>query len=125
LFAFKGFRGGGRREVEMNGFVKRSVVNGALRMILLSALVALITPVPPGAPLAEGNRSHALCVQVCSDVRAICDDYCDTDCLAIFPEDDEARLDCLATCHAGCVEEEQACKPLCKDTTIPGEPSES
>jgi len=104
----------------MHGFATRSVGKGAIRLMLLTALVALITPMPPGAPLADGNRSHARCVQFCSDNRAICDDLCDNDCLAIFPEDDEARLDCLATCHGFCVDAEQDCKPLCKDTVIPG-----
>ena len=104
----------------MSESLRRSVGARATCVVLLAACVALITPVPPDAPLAEGNRSHALCVQACSDIRAACDEHCDSDCLAIFPEDDEARLSCLSMCHALCVDAEQECKPLCKDTIIPG-----
>jgi len=84
--------------------------------VAVAAFIALMQPLLPTISLADATKDYPLCIQACNDARAVCDDRCTADCLALFPlpSQNAQRTACTQTCKALCVAAEQDCKDRCK-----------
>lgn len=89
---------------------------GVLRLFGVVALVVLLAPVVTTLVDAAAGRDFPRCIQQCNFIRGACNDRCSTDCTALFPgsANKPARDACIADCKAGCVDESNDCKLVCK-----------
>ncbi len=99
-------------------------LRGILGLLAAAGVLALLQPVPLG--MADAVRDFHLCVQGCNDARALCNDQCQTDCLALFPGDENqaAKDACVIACKDACLAQSNACKLECQELKDGGYPPE-
>ncbi len=90
-------------------------LRGGTRLLAALAVAALLMPLSATVMAQTSGRDYSRCVQACNDARRACNDRCNTDCKAMFPNDSTARNACISACkNTTCNVESEDCKLACK-----------
>ena len=82
---------------------------------LFAVAAGCLLALPVAMPLArDAGRDYPRCIQACNASRAACEDRCNTDCAALYPNNAAQRRACGNACHGICVTQEQECKDRCQ-----------
>ena len=84
-----------------------------------TALVLPATLILAGDP----GRDTTRCLQACRSIKTACDDGCNVQCPAMFPNSFEERYACLRTCLTSCADRERECASQCGIDRPPTSPT--
>lgn len=103
---------------------RSSKLSSLLRLTLALAVAILIVSHSGLLQAGANGRDHSRCITTCNSTQKVCKSQCRLDCLALAPDDTEARAACQDNCSGTCTDERDDCKLVCQENKFPSSPEE-